>query len=133
MEELKFDTGRVSYEINGVPDALAFNPTDANFVCRLMDFLESTGEKHDAMSMEIQNQKDPRQVLALYRKAEEEIRADMNDLFGEKAVDSAFQGQSCLAMVNGLPQWLNFSLAVFELIQKGCEAQRVPWLPEEEA
>lgn len=129
MGNLNFDNGLVSYEVNGVPNAVVFNPADMSFVDKLLNFFEVYSKKHDTLSRDIQNLEDNRKIFELCDNMDKEIRTSINTLFGENASENLFPDMSCCAMANGLPLWMNFTLAVMEEVQQACDSQKTKLNP----
>ncbi len=129
MNELKFDNGLVSYEVNGVPNAVAFNPTDMSFVDKLLNFFEDFSKRHERMSIQIRNMDDKRKIFDLCDSMDKEIRAGIDSIFGENVCAVLFGEVGTCAVADGLPIWMNFVIAVMDEIKSACESQQVALNP----
>ena len=54
MKELNFETGLVTYSLNGGKCQLSFNPTDSNFVEKLFNAFDTLDKKQEAYKAERQ-------------------------------------------------------------------------------
>lgn len=119
MNAINFDTGLVSYTINGKYE-LAFNPTDSAFVQKLyaaFDSLDGKQEQYKAETEAASNE--PAKVFALAEKRDAEMRENVDGVLGAGASDVIFEGMNLYALANGLPVWANLFLAIMDEIDTG--------------
>ena len=88
MAEIRFDTGLVSYDINGKA-TVCFNPTDSAFVEKLFRTFDTLDQKQEA------------------------YKAEINGLADQRAI---FGGMNVYAIADGLPVWCNLMLAIIDEI-----------------
>lgn len=115
MPELKFDTGLVTYTLNG-ECKVSFNPTDSAFVERLFNAFDGLDKKQEAHKAEIEKIADKREIFAIARKHDAEMRAMIDETLGEPVCDVLFGDMNVYALANGLPVWANLMLAIMEEI-----------------
>lgn len=115
MNELVFDTGLVSFNINGKCE-VAFNPTDSEFVKRLYDAFETLDKKQDTYKAEIEKIADKKQIFEIARQRDKEMREIIDGLFGVPVCDAVFGEMNVYALADGLPVWCNLMLAVMDEI-----------------
>lgn len=114
MKELNFETGLVTYNINGAAQ-VTFNPTDANFVERLFNTFNSLDEKQEAYKAEaerIRESEEAKEVFELARRCDTEMRAMIDEAFGYPLSEPLFGSMNTYAMADGLPVWANLILTV---------------------
>lgn len=113
MKELVFDTGLVSFSINGCCE-VSFNPTDTVFVKRLFDAFDTLDKKQDAYKAEIEKIADKKQIFEIARHRDEEMREIIDGVFDAPVSDALFGNMNVYALANGLPVWCNLMLAVMD-------------------
>jgi hypothetical protein len=112
-KELQFDTGLVSYRLNGVCE-IAFNPTDAAFVERLYDTFMALDKKQESYEERVSKMADKREVFAFLRERDAEMRQLIDDLFAAPVSGAVFGEMNVYALASGLPVWANLLLAVMD-------------------
>jgi len=115
MKELNFETGLVTYNINGAAQ-VSFNPTDASFGERLFNTFDSLDKKQDAYKAEAERTGDKREVFQLARRLDEEMRAMIDEVFDQPVSEPLFGGMNVYAIADGAPVWVNLMLTVIEEI-----------------
>ena len=115
MKELVFDTGLVTFNINGTCE-VAFNPTDSEFVKRLFDAFDTLDKKQDAYKAEIEKIGDKKQIFEISRRRDEEMREIIDGVFDAPISEAVFGSMNVYALANGLPVWCNLMLAVMDEI-----------------
>lgn len=115
MKELTFETGLVTYNINGAAQ-VTFNPTDANFVERLFNTFNSLDEKQESYKAEIDRVGDKKEVFAIAHRRDEEMRTMIDDVFAYPVSATLFGTMNVYAMADGLPAWANLMLTVMDEI-----------------
>lgn len=115
MHELNFETGLVTYTLNGVCE-VKFNPTDSEFVEKLFDAFDSLDRKQDAYKSEVERLADKREVFRVARERDREMREIIDGVFGQPVCDKLFGSMNVYAIADGLPVWCNLMLAVMEEI-----------------
>lgn len=113
MAELNFDSGLKTFRVNDRCD-ISFNPTDNNFVTRLYSVFEELDKKQEKRKAEISQHKNTKEIFAVARKYDEEMREMIDDLFVEPICETVFGDMSTFALAGGLPVWANFLLAVMD-------------------
>lgn len=115
MNTLNFDTGLVTFSVNGKCE-LAFNPTDSAFVERLFNAFDTLDKRQEGYRDEITKLSDNRKIFEIARKRDAEMREIIDGVFGKPVCDSLFGDMNVYAMASGLPVWCNFLLAIMDEI-----------------
>lgn len=115
MRELHFDTGLVTYDLNGAVQ-VTFNPTDSAFVERLFNTFDTLDKKQDAYKAEVERAGDKREIFDIARRRDAEMRAMIDDTLGQPVCEALFGGMNVYAMADGLPVWCNLMMAVMDEI-----------------
>lgn len=113
MNELKFETGLVTYALNGVCE-VTFNPTDNGFAERLFNAFDDLEKKHDGWKTKVEKMTDKREIFTFMRERDAEMREIIDGLFCAPVCDACFGGMSVYALADGLPVWVNLFLAVMD-------------------
>lgn len=113
MAELNFESGVVSYNINGKCE-VEFNPTDSGFIKRLFTAFEALDKKQDAYKAEVKKAANKREIFDLADKIDAEMREIINEVFGFDVCAAVFEEMNVCALANGFPVWCNFMLAVMD-------------------
>lgn len=111
-KELRFDTGVVTYRINGKFE-LTINPTDVVFIERLYDTFYVLDEKQEAYKAEVAAAQ-KREVFDIARKRDAEMREMIDGVLGDGASKEIFQNMNVYAMADGLPVWANLLLTILD-------------------
>lgn len=115
MKELVFDTGLVTYSLNGVCE-VSFNPTDSAFVKRLFDAFDYLDNKQEAYKAEIEKMADKKQIFDISAERDREMREIIDGAFGVPVCDALFGSMNVYALADGLPVWCNLMLSVIDEI-----------------
>jgi hypothetical protein len=115
MPEIKFDTGLVTYDLNGKAQ-VSFNPTDSAFVERLYKTFEELDKKQDAYKAEVERIADKKEIFEVARRRDGEMRQMIDEALGAPVCDAVFGGMNVYAMADGLPAWCNLMLAIMDEI-----------------
>ena len=115
MKELKFETGLVSYDLNGAVQ-VTFNPTDSAFVERLFRTFDALDKKQDAYKAEVEQAAGNREIFDIARRRDAEMRAMIDEALGQPVCEALFGGMNVYAMADGLPVWCNLMLALMDEI-----------------
>ena len=113
MKELNFESGLVTYSINGVCE-VSFNPTDSNFVERLYTTFEELDRKQDEYKAQVEKLSDKREIFDYVHERDAEMRGMIDGLFATPVCDALFGSMNVYAIANGLPVWCNFLLAAMD-------------------
>lgn len=114
VKELQFDTGLVTYNINGAFE-LSFNPTDSTFVEGLFNTFDELDKKQDAYKAEIEKA-EKRKIFDIARKRDSEMREMIDAALGAPVCNAVFGGMNVYALADGLPVWANLLLAIMDEI-----------------
>lgn len=113
MKELIFDTGLVTYSINGKCE-FSFNPTDSTFSEKLFNAFDTLDKKQETYKAEIEKTAKKREVFDTIRKMDEEMRDIINEVFGFDICASLFGEMNVYAMADGFPAWANLLLSIMD-------------------
>lgn len=120
MNVLNFSTGVKTFAVNDAVE-ISYNPTDPLTVERVYDAFLSIAEKYDAGKDT--KFEDNKAFFQYARQRDQEVRKEVDGLFGEGVSDGLFGGVSSYAMADGLPLWCNFLLAVIDTFPAELSAQ----------
>ncbi len=112
--EINFADGVKSYTVNGIENAVSFNPTDIAFIGALYDAFTNLDRQQDAYRAEASQMPDKRKIFDIARKRDAEMRGVIDSLFGEPVCEKIFGRRNVYSMADGLPVWANFMLAVID-------------------
>lgn len=115
MKELNFESGLVTYSLNGKCE-VTFNPTDSNFVERLYSAFEELDKKQEGYKDQVEKMANKREVFDFARERDAEMRGIIDGLFGVPVSDILFGDMNVYAVAAGLPAWCNLMLAVMDEI-----------------
>lgn len=115
MKELNFDSGLVTYSLNGKCE-VSFNPTDSSFVERLYSAFEDLDKKQESYKAQIEKMADKRQIFEFARERDAEMRGVIDGVFDAPVCDAVFGSMNVYALSGGLPVWCNLMLAVMDEI-----------------
>lgn len=113
MKDLNFDSGVVTYSLNGKCE-VSFNPTDSNFVERIYTAFNDLDKKQDEYKSRIEKMADKKEIFEFARERDAEMRTIIDGVFDASVCDDVFGGMNIYAMASGLPAWVNLMLAVMD-------------------
>ena len=116
MGRLNFNTGRITYTVNGNCE-ISFNPSDAEFAGKLFDAFSSFARRYEESEHE-GTRHDPEDVFSALKERDKWMRTELDSLFGEPICEKIFGNMSVCALADGLPVWANFMLSVVDEIDK---------------
>lgn len=124
MQNLEFDTGLVSFSINGDEGkTISFCPGDLFF----MERVEATYAKIQAAHIKAQKMQevancDEKKIREYKRQADAEIRTLLDGLFDAPVSDMIAPGRAIYALAGPRPLWFNFMMAVIEACVSAAES-----------
>lgn len=116
MKELSFDSGIISYSINGKCE-ISFNPSDHAFAERFYSNFDALGKLQDEYAKKAEKLQDPAQAFSLARQRDEEMGKVLDGLFDAPVCEAVFGKMSLCAFANGFPAWLNLMLTILDEIE----------------
>lgn len=119
MGTLNFQTSRKTYTVNDGCE-ISFDPTDINFVNRLFDLMDKL-EKQKASEPQ-----DPKDIFKVAAQRDQQMRAEIDTVFGEPVCDKVFGNTNVLSPAGGLPLCMNFLLAVIDEVDAASETETKP-------
>ena len=93
MKELNFESGLVTYSLNGKCE-VSFNPTDSNFVERLYSAFEELDKKQDGYKAQIEKMSNKREIFDFARERDAEMRGIIDGVFEYPVSDAIFGGMN---------------------------------------
>lgn len=120
MPELKFDTGLVTYALNGKCE-VSFNPADRVFTEKFTDAFEALGQIQDEYNTKGKLMEPGKEVFELARERDAKMQKIIDDLFAAPVCESVFGDMSVCALADGFPIWLNLMLAVTDEIDRNLD------------
>lgn len=123
MPDIKFETGKVTYTING-DTQVSFNPTDSAFVEKLFGAFDTLDKRQDAYKAEVEKVGDKREIFDVARKRDTEMREIIDGVFDAPVCSALFGSMNVYAMADGLPAWANLMLAVMDEIDTSFAKQK---------
>lgn len=122
MPEIRFDTGLVTYDLNGACQ-VTFNPTDSSFVEKLLSTMDTLDVLQDEHSAQAQQENDSAELFRKAREHDHVMRDNLDQLFGVPVCEKLFGGMNLYAMADGLPVWCNLVLAVMDEISAASQRE----------
>ena len=122
MKELNFDTGLVTYTINGKYE-LSFNPTDSAFVEKFFNAFNALDLKRDEYEGKIKSASNG-EIFAISREIDGEMRDLINGVFEADVCTALFGEMNVFSLADGLPVWCNLFLAVMDEIDSTFAQQQ---------
>lgn len=122
MKELNFETGLVTYKVNGSAE-ISFNPGDVGFVERLFNTFDSLAKRQDSAEAE-NNQVEGAALFALAKRRDKEMRAEIDSIFGDAVCDRIFGNVNVFTQADGMPLWCNFLMAVIDEIDASVDGMQ---------
>lgn len=113
MKELQFETGLVSYDLNGRAE-VQFNPTDLRFLEKIFATFDALDAKQDQYDAERGRISEPRQLFEFARKIDREMRELIDAALGDNVCEAVFGGMNVYAYAGGLPVWCNLMFAIMD-------------------
>lgn len=112
-EELGFETGLVTYCINGKCE-ISFNPTDGVFVKRLYDAFEHMESKQEHYRDMVEKTANKKEIFDVAQTMDAEMRELIDGTLGDGICDALFGEMNVYAMADGLPVWCNLMLTIID-------------------
>lgn len=116
MKELVFDSGVVSYSLNGKCE-VSFNPADHAFAERFYSAVDEMGKLQDEYAKKAEALQEPGEAFSLARARDAEMGKVLDGLFDAPVCDAVFDNMSLCAFANGFPVWLNLMLSILDEIE----------------
>lgn len=123
MPEIRFETGLVTYNLNGAVE-VSFNPTDANFVERLFSAFDNLDKQQETYKREIDESVDNREVFEIARERDTQMRETIDAVFCAEVCKPLFGSMNVYAMADGLPVWCNLMLAILDIVKDSFEKEQ---------
>ena len=123
MKELNFDSGLVTYSLNGKCE-VSFNPTDSNFVERLYSAFEELDKKQEGYKAQIEKMANKKEIFEFARERDTEMRGIIDGVFEAPVSDAVFGGMNVYAVAGGLPVWCNLIRASMDEIDTTCSREQ---------
>lgn len=115
MKELNFESGLVSYSLNGKCE-VSFNPTDSNFAERLFSAFEDLDKKQESYKAKVEKMANKREIFDFARERDAEMRDVIDGIFEAPVSEAVFGNMNVYALAGGLPVWSNLLLAIMDEI-----------------
>lgn len=122
MKELNFETGLVTYCVNGGYE-ICFNPADVRFVERLFKTFDGLAKQQEDAQAEGQEMSGE-ELFDYAEQKDRQMRQQIDGIFGASVCDKVFGNQSVYALAGGLPLWCNFLMAVIDEVDSAIVAQQ---------
>ena len=123
MQKLQIETGVVEYSLNDCC-TVRFNPTDSTFVGELYRVFAELDAQQETHQQELSQMKDNREIFALARRRDAEMRELIGSVFGQDVCTPLFGSMNVYALAGGLPLWANLLLAVMETIDSAFSREQ---------
>lgn len=124
MAELRFDVLK-EFTVKGAgePCKIYFNPSDAEFIMRILAMAEEAEARETAYKEKLEALEDPRAILDTAHAMNVELRQAIDSLFNAPVSEALCGDVSIYAYVDGLPLWLSFFGAVLDEVDGYTTAQ----------
>lgn len=119
MGALNFQTSRKTYTVNGGCE-ISFDPADIAFVNRLFDLMDRMEKQQASQPERLED------VFAAAAERDQQMRAEIDALFGEPVCEKIFGTTNIFSPAGGLPLCLNFLLAVIDEVDAASETETKP-------
>lgn len=119
MKELSFDTGLVSYNLNGKCE-VRFNPADEMFFNRFFDALDTLTGIQEEYSKRPAPEK-PAERFETARERDGKMQEVIDGLFNAPVCENVFDGVSVCAFADGFPVWLNLMFSVMDEVLENLD------------
>ena len=116
MKELVFDSGVVSYSLNGKCE-VSFNPADHAFAERFYNAVDEMGKIQDEYAKKAEALQEPGEAFSLARERDGKMGEVLDGLFNAPVCEAVFGTMSLCAFANGFPVWLNLILSILDEIE----------------
>ena len=116
MKELVFDSGVVSYSLNGKCE-VSFNTADDAFAERFYNAVDEMGKIQDEYAKKAEALQEPGEAFSLARERDGKMGEVLDGLFNAPVCEAVFGTMSLCAFANGFPVWLNLMLSILDEIE----------------
>ncbi len=123
MPEIRFDTGLVTYDLNGACQ-VTFNPTDSSFVERLLSAMEAMDKVQEEHNAQMEKDEDSGELFRKARERDKDMREILDRAFDVPVCAALFGEMNLYAMADGLPVWCNLVLAVMDEVNAAAQRER---------
>ena len=113
MKELNFDSGVVSYSLNGKCE-VSFNPADRVFAEKLYKAIDTMDKIMNDYAGKGEELHGPEGAFDLARERDEKMAEVLDGLFGSPVCAAVFDDMSLCAFAGGFPVWLNLMLTIVD-------------------
>lgn len=115
MKELVFESGVVTYSINGKFE-VSFNPADRDFVERFYDTFDQLGQTQEKYANRPDSGGDVKESFRLAMERDEEMSNTIDALFRAPVCKNVLGDMSPCAFADGFPVWMNLMLSILDEI-----------------
>lgn len=116
MKELSFDTGLVTFKLNGAAE-VSFNPADAVFVERIYNTFDALDKKQDEYKAEAEKATGKREIFDVARKWDAGMRTMIDETLGAPVCADLFGAMNVYALnKDGLPVWAALMLTILDQV-----------------
>lgn len=120
MKELNFDSGIVSYSINGKCE-VSFNPADRVFAEKLYRSIDAMDKLQNDYAKKGEELNGPEGAFDLARERDEKMAEVLDGLFNAPVCAAVFGDMSLCAFAHGFPVWLNLMLTIVDEIDNNID------------
>lgn len=123
MNNLSFGDGRKTYTVNGSVE-ICFNPASARFAGTLLDMVDHCQNiMNEVREKQLKVEADKAAVFELAKEQDDRIGAEIDSVFGTGKAAQLFPAGPT-AWADGLPVWLNFSMAILDELNENINEQK---------
>lgn len=123
MKDFEFESGVVTYRINGKRE-VSFNPNDVEFLEKLFTAFGELDETQAKYQRQLEKGRGTKEIFAIARKLDEEMRSTIDGVFGEGFCADVFGTMNVNALAKGLPAWANLILAFMDEVNGALVAEK---------
>lgn len=123
MLQLNHDTGIQEVSINGKV-SVWLNLTDMDFLERVFNAFDAMDRQQERFQAAIKDEADAKNVFAIARTMDEEMREHINALFGDDICTPLYGKMNVYSMAGGLPVWCNLMLGLIENMDDTFTAEK---------
>lgn len=124
-EIIKFETGIEEFNLNG-QKTVYFCPTDMNFIETVFRVVETLDQKELVFQKELEalGEDEEAKVFDLGKAHDQEIREEINGIFGDDICTPVFGTLNVFALADGLPVWANLLFAIIDKLDDKFVAEK---------
>lgn len=123
MKDLNFDSGVVTYSLNGKCE-VSFNPSDSQFAERLYSIFDELDKEQEHHKELVEKASGTKEIFKIARETDAEMRKKIDGLFCAPVCEKLFDNVSLCALANGFPLWANLLIAISDEMGNAMDGEQ---------